>query len=123
MKNTLLKFAAQRSCQLPPSIIRLLAGKQIEIDGQKLDPVVQMMVKHFTDPPGKIGTVETTREGFDTQGDWLTHPPRADVTITPRSFDGPNGPIPCEIHRPAALLATDAPVLIFYHGGGHVGGS
>ncbi|WP_299551424.1 alpha/beta hydrolase [uncultured Tateyamaria sp.] len=123
MKNAVLKYAAQKCCRLPAPIVRLLGGKPIEIDGQRLDPLIQMMVKHFTDPPGKIGTVESTREGFDVQGDWLTHPPHPDVTIVQQRFDGPNGPIPCEIHRPKALPETDAPVLMFYHGGGHVGGS
>ncbi|MBY5934945.1 alpha/beta hydrolase [Tateyamaria omphalii] len=123
MMNSILKFAAQKACRLPAPIVRLLGGEPIVIDGQRLDPLIQMMVKRFGDPPGKIGSVASTREGFDIQGDWLTHPPHPDVMITPHSCDGPNGPIPCEIHRPNALPNTDAPVLIFYHGGGHVGGS
>ncbi|GGX51292.1 alpha/beta hydrolase [Tateyamaria omphalii] len=123
MKNTLLKFAAQTACRFPVSVVRLLAGKPVVIDGQQLDPLIQMMVKRFGDPPGQIGTVASTREGYETKGDWLTHPPHPDVIIALHTFDGPNGRIPCEIHRPKALAQKDAPVLIFYHGGGHVGGS
>ncbi|MEM9731662.1 MAG: hypothetical protein AAF997_24010, partial [Myxococcota bacterium] len=75
MKNAVLKFAARRLCQMPMPIVRLLGGRAITVDGQTLDPVVQMMVRHFTDPPGTIGTVEELRAGLDVQSERLCHPP------------------------------------------------
>ena len=43
------KFLALTFLRLPLSIIKLLIGKPIQIDGQNMDPVVQFMVKFFVD--------------------------------------------------------------------------
>lgn len=123
MSSSALKWVARAACKLPVPVMKLLSSRPYEIDGQRLDPVVQFMVRYFTDPPGTVATVEETRHGFDTQGNWLTHPPEPTVKIEPWVIRGPVGPIRCEIHRPASLPREGAPVLIFYHGGGHVGGS
>lgn len=63
------------------------------------------------------------RREFDIQGDWLAHSPSADVTITSLTIPGPVGDIACEVHRPRDANSNEAPMLIFYHGGGHVAGS
>lgn len=123
MSSSPLKWIARAACRLPIPIIKLLGGKPFEIDGQRLDPVVQFMVRFFADPPGKLASVEETRHGFDLQGNWLTHPPEPSVTIEPWLIEGPAGPVRCEIHRPASLPRSNAPVLLFFHGGGHVAGS
>jgi acetyl esterase len=123
MSSSALKWVARAACKLPVPIMKLLSGKPHQIDGQRLDPVVQFMVRYFTDPPGKVTSVEETRNGFDVQGNWLTHPPEPSVKVEPWVVQGPAGPVRCEIHRPASLPRSAAPVLVFYHGGGHVGGS
>ncbi|MCD2179320.1 alpha/beta hydrolase [Rhizobium sp. C1] len=123
MSSSPLKWVARATCRLPVPVMKLLSGKPHEIEGKRLDPVVQFMVRHFADPPGTLDSVEKTRAGFDLQGDWLTHPPAPGVRIEPWLVQGPAGPIRCEIHRPAALPRANAPVLVFYHGGGHVAGS
>lgn len=118
------KFFALTILRFPTSIIRLLVGKPIEIDGQTMDPVIQLMVKFFTDHEiGYIPSVEKERREFDIQGSWFSHHPEPSVTISPWTANGPNGEIPCEIHRPASLSAKHAPALIYYHGGGYVSGS
>jgi acetyl esterase len=104
-------------------LIRLLGGAPRVVDGQRMDPLVQFMVRYFADPPGTLASVEKTREGFDRQGTWLTHAAQPGVTIVPWVIEGPVGPIPCEIHRPRGLPVGDAPVLVFYHGGGYCAGS
>lgn len=123
MSNSLLKHAARAACRLPRPLMRALSGAPQQIDGQRLDPVVQFMVRYFADPPGTLDSVEKTRQGFDVQGDWLTHRPERSVRIEPWTCTGPAGAIPCEIYRPAGLPRHNAPVLVFYHGGGHVAGS
>eukprot|EP00667_Euglena_gracilis_P026061 EG_transcript_31067 len=118
-----LKWAARAACRLPSPVVKILGGKPREVEGQRLDPLVQMMVKHFADAPGTLDSVEKTRSGFDKQGTWLTHPPTSMVRIDPWVIQGPSGPVKCEIHRLASLPRSGAPVLVFYHGGGHVAGS
>lgn len=118
------KFFALALLKLPPSIIRLFVGKPIQVDGQVMDPVVQFMVKFFVEhETGYIPSVEDERREFDIQGSWFAHNPEPSVTITPWSVKGPNGDIPCEIHRPAALAIKLAPALLYFHGGGYVSGS
>lgn len=123
MKADLMRLAARAACRLPRPLIRLLGGPPKVVDGQRMDPLVQFMVRYFADPPGTLDSVARTREGFDVQGTWLTHRPQPGVSVTPWTAEGSAGPIPCEIHRPKGLPARDAPVLVFYHGGGHAAGS
>eukprot|EP00667_Euglena_gracilis_P022220 EG_transcript_24629 len=123
MSASPLKWAARAVCSLPLPVIRFLVGQPIKVDGQVLDPLVQLMTRHFADPPGTLDSVEKTRQGFDTQGIWLSHPPEPTVQIEPWVVEGPAGPVRCEIHRPASLPRSNAPVLVFYHGGGHAAGS
>lgn len=123
MKADVMRLAARAACRLPIPLIRLLGGPPKVVDGQRMDPLVQFMVRYFADPPGTLDSVARTREGFDIQGTWLTHRPQPGVSVTPWAAEGPIGPIPCEIHRPKGLPARDAPVLVFYHGGGHAAGS
>ncbi|WP_377188210.1 alpha/beta hydrolase [Ruegeria meonggei] len=122
MKNAVLRTIARTACRLPTPVHRLLSGPDVEIDGQTLDPLVSMMVKHFADDPNKIQSIEKIRASFDEQGDWFSHAPSPFVTMTPLVIDGPAGPINCEIHRPKGL-PSPAPVLMFFHAGGHVSGS
>ena len=118
------KFLALTFLSLPLSIIKLLIGKPIQIDGQTMDPVVQFMVKFFVDHEiGYIPLIDEERREFDIQGSWFAHNPEPSVTITKWTVNGPNGEIPFEIHRPAKLPTKHAPALIYYHGGGYVSGS
>lgn len=123
MKKTLMRAAARIACKLPTPLIKMLAGPAVTIEGQTLDPLVQFMIKYFTDPPGDVGTVKSTREGFDVQGTWLEHPHHSSVMVTCGVFDGPAGDIDYALYRPASLPTTSAPAMVFYHGGGHTGGS
>lgn len=123
MKSTILKYAARVACRLPMPLVKRLGGPPRAIDNQRLDPLVQFMVRYFADPPGTLDSVAKTRSGFDVQGTWLTHASEPTVNIKRWSFDGPVGPVHCEIHQPASLPNRDAPALIFFHGGGHVAGS
>lgn len=121
--DTLMRFAARTACKLPAPILKRLSGPKIEIDGQKLDPLVQFLVRNFADKPGYIGTVASTRSSLDSQGTWMDFPHHPSVKAQRGSFPGPAGDVPYEVYRPAGLPDKDAPVLVFYHGGGHTGGS
>lgn len=122
-KEKLERRAAYAALALPDGIKRALAGRPIEIDGQTMEPTVQFMVKFFGGPAGHIPTAEEERHDFNVKGSWFAHAPEPGVRVSELTMDGPHGPIPCELHRPASAPARGAPVLLFYHGGGHVTGS
>ncbi|WP_144944403.1 alpha/beta hydrolase [Pseudomonas oryzihabitans] len=115
-------IGARAVCALPESWIKLLAGPPVIRDGQRLDPLIQLMLRWFADKPGNISPPEKLRHTFDLQGSWLAHPLSRTVGISPYSFRGPNGPIDCEIHRGPDSRAN-ADCIVFYHGGGHSAGS
>ncbi|MEM1281915.1 MAG: alpha/beta hydrolase [Chlamydiota bacterium] len=109
---------------MPLPLVRLLIGKPIRIDGQTMDPYIQLMVKFFTTHGvGYLPTPEEERREFDIQGNWFAHDPEPSVSISKWMVNGRNGQVPCEIHRPAALSPSDAPTLVYFHGGGYLSGS
>lgn len=122
-KERLERRAAYAALALPAGIKRVLAGKPIQIDGQTMEPTAQFMVKFFGGPAGHIPTPAEERREFNVKGSWFAHPPEPSVSVSDLTMDGPHGPIPCEMHRPAGAPDKGAPVLLFYHGGGHVTGS
>lgn len=119
------KQAARTLCQAPDFVVRLLAGDQIEVDGQKLDPIVQMMVKHFVGPPGKLYPLQELRTNMDREGRWLSHDLDLQTVPVTREVFSANGiSVPVEVHRSTSLRRDEpAPVLIFIHGGGYTAGS
>lgn len=123
VSDRILRRLARTATRLPPPVVRRLAGTPITDGDRALDPLVQFMLRYFSDPPGKLTSVEETRDGFDRQGDWLAHGPAPDVDRRTMTVPGPTGPIACELHRPRRLGTADAPALLFFHGGGHVAGS
>lgn len=123
LKDQLKKRTALAALKLPVSVLKVLGGKPIAIDGQIMDPVVQFMIRYFASKPGYIPSISEERREFDLQGNWFAHDPEPSVTVNPWTPEGPNGGIPCEVHKSSALHKQDGPALIFYHGGGHVSGS
>lgn len=118
------KNLALIALKIPLPIMKLLIGKPTHIDGQTMDTVVQFMLKYFSDTKvGYIPTPEKERRDFDIQGSWFAHNPEPSVTISKWSVINSGFEIPCEIHRPNAQTSTDAPALLYFHGGGHLSGS
>ena len=75
------KHLAKFLTGLPSGVIKWLAGKPIEIDGNTMDPHIQFMVKFFASKPEREPDPVEKRRVIDVQGDWLTHPPHPDVQI------------------------------------------
>ena len=120
--DRLLGAGARVVCALPEAVIKRLAGPTIVRDGQRLDPLIQLMLRWFADQPGSVSPASKLRRSFDVQGSWLAHPLSPAVSIEPYRFQGPHGPLDCEIHRrPGANGQADC--ILFYHGGGHSAGS
>lgn len=125
MFDKIQKIAALSLLKLPKSVQKILAGKQIQIDGKSMDTTVQFMAKYFlTETKESDLTPAKLRRSFDVQGNWLAPKFAKDVKIRKwnfKSFDGET--INCEIYTPPNLPKQNAPALIFYHGGGYAAGS
>ena len=118
------KFMAIIILRLPPSIIKILIGKPIQIDGLTMDPYVQFMIKYFVDHEiGYIPSPEEERRELDIQGNWFAHKPEPSVSVKKWNVDIADGKLQCNIYRSDKLPDKKAPALLFYHGGGYVSGS
>ena len=118
------KFMALTILRLPPSIIKILIGKPIQIDGLTMDPYVQFMIKYFVDHEiGYIPSPEEERRELDIQGNWFAHKPEPSVSVKKWQVVITDGKLICNIYRSDKLPDRNAPALLFYHGGGYVSGS
>ncbi|WP_396931954.1 alpha/beta hydrolase [Mycolicibacterium sp.] len=110
---------------LPSALKRLLSGgRAITIDGNTLDPSIQMMLAAqratgmsslaVTGDP--VATRRQNREATASLDEADVHV----AAIDPIDIPGPAGIIPARHYRPAD--ADGAPLLVFYHGGGFVFG-
>jgi acetyl esterase len=110
---------------LPSPLMSLLAGKQIQIEGQGLAPELQLMLRlqRVThEPAAEDLPWEEARAALGMQSRLVggSQPIGAvrDITI-----DGPRGPIGLRLYTPTARLRGDSnPTLLFIHGGGMVYG-
>ncbi len=106
--------------RLPGGVVRRLAGPPVVVDGQTLDPLVQLLLRlsgHAEDIPGDIAPL---RGDFDSQGDWLAPMARGPVEVSEMTLPGGDGQRPVRRYRPQG---AGSGALLFLHGGGYVGGS
>jgi len=108
---------------IPPWLKRLLAGgTRITVDGNTLDPTLQLML---------AGQRRTGTGGLSASGDpevartlmRSSHSVMAAniaVPITDLTIPGPHSPLAARHYRPA--VKGHAPLLVFFHGGGFVVG-
>jgi acetyl esterase len=106
---------------LPPPVRRALAGKQVQLDGQRLDPDVQLLLKlmalegmSLTAPDPAHARAMLDRGAIVAGGHTTIPVHTRDLRI---SQD-----IGARLYTPAGL-AEGSPLLVFYHGGGWVIGS
>ncbi|MGY4710065.1 alpha/beta hydrolase [Mycolicibacterium sp. CBM1] len=110
---------------LPGGLKRLVSGgRAIAIDGNTLDPSIQMMLAAqravgmsslaVTGDP--IATRRQNREATASLDEADVHV----AAISPLDIPGPAGTIPARHYRPGD--GDGAPLLVFYHGGGFVFG-
>lgn len=104
-----------------PTALRrgLVRGRSVIIDGNTLDPTLQVMLSGLR-AVGIDGLVvdddpQVSRDSLRETS--LSMPgPQIHVGVRDLSLPGPAGPIPARHYRPAGGDA--APLLVFYHGGG-----
>lgn len=110
---------------MPAGLARALAGRAIIADGARLDPIVQIIIRNApvrnttkSDPE----TLAQERANSDATAPLLSPRPKGRVDTTDLQLPGAAGPRKARLYRPAGLPDA-APVLIYFHGGGHVHGS
>jgi acetyl esterase len=107
-----------------PSWLKLLlaGGKRIAIDGNTLDPTVQLLIvaqrRTGTGGLGATGDVEFARGLM--RNSHVVMGAHVDVPTTDLRIPGPGGQLRLRHYRPGA--ADAAPLLVFFHGGGFVVG-
>ncbi len=105
---------------VPTCAARLLAwGRSITIDGNTLDPTLQLMLsaQHALGVDG-LAVADDVAASRAVMRDGLTgfSGPQVHVGVSDLSIPGPAGDIPARHYRPTT--AEPAPLLVFYHGGG-----
>ncbi|HEY3751697.1 MAG TPA: alpha/beta hydrolase [Pseudonocardiaceae bacterium] len=109
---------------LPAPARRALAGKPVRIDGQRLDPDVQLLLR-LSEMQGIALTAETpelARAGLEHGAALAGGRPTGAMDTRELRIPDPAGPIPARLYTPAGLPAG-SPLVVFYHGGGWVIGS
>jgi acetyl esterase len=109
--------------RIPDRIKRLmLGGRSLTLDGNTLDTTLQLMLAmgHLSGREGLILSedVRVARTELDAVARQYPRV-KVDVTATEMSLPGPAGDIPAVLYR---CKADNAPLLVFYHGGGFVVG-
>ncbi|AKJ26901.1 alpha/beta hydrolase [Caldimonas brevitalea] len=120
-------LVAHTAMRLPASLLSRLAGEPVVVDGQALNPQVQLMLKLRTlggKKPWSELSVDKARRQFEGEGNMLAPRPSQPVSSSDLQLDTATGPMRVRRYRPATLSGSaPAPTLVYYHGGGFVLGS
>jgi acetyl esterase len=99
----------------------LVRGRSVIIDGNTLDPTLQLMLSglHAVGIDGLVVDDDAAASRAQLHQNMQELPgPQIHVEARDMSIPGPAGEIPARNYRPAGDAA--APLLVFYHGGGWV---
>ncbi len=111
---------------LPASARRRLAGPPIAVDGEPLDPDLQLLLRleRMTSAGTPAVPVERRRQHLDVASALVGGRPPAGVDSRAVVIDraGPEPPLAARLYRPEGL-ADGSPLLVYFHGGGWVTGS
>ena len=121
--NAALRVGVRVVPLIPARLKQLLAGgARITIDGNTLDATAQLMLaaqrRSGTGGLGASGDIDTARVLM--RNSHVAMAPRIAVPTTESVVPGPAGPVRTRHYRPPD--AANAPLLVFFHGGGFVVG-
>ncbi|WP_424183895.1 alpha/beta hydrolase [Actinokineospora sp. G85] len=113
-------LGAKAAYALPRPLRRVLAGKPIRIDGQELslDAQLMLVLQKISGQSLVVDTPENSRKRLEIGKSLVGGDPIEPVTVRGVNADG----VPARLYTPAGV-GEDAPLLVFYHGGGWVVGS
>jgi acetyl esterase len=124
-RDTLETLIVRGLGALPPQVQRILAGgRPVRIDGQELDPEVQLTLllmklsgrSAFEELPVEEARAEIRREAALYSGATIPVEGVEDIEVP-----GAAGPLAARLFTPAGVSAP-APLLVYLHGGGWVVG-
>ncbi|TJZ76379.1 alpha/beta hydrolase [Rhodococcus oryzae] len=106
--------------RMPAGVLRRVAGRPVEIEGNVLDPEMQLILalqkvegRPFEERPIPEGRRVLLSSSRVVGGNLPIG------AVTDRDIDGPAGPLRLRIYTPRGLTTT-SPALFFIHGGGWV---
>jgi len=108
--------------RLPTSVVRAAAGSPVVVDGKRLDPDMQLMLRLARVEGPAVEDVSVTRGRAILRSSARLaggNPPIG--AVTDRFIDGPGGRLGLRFYTPRDLAGA-SPALVFYHGGGWVYG-
>ncbi len=109
---------------VPPAAIRATLGPPPEVDGQRLQPAVQLLLalsdRVGAGTGGPDETPEQRRANLRRSAPLAMPRPRG-VRAFPLTILGPSGPLPARVYRPAGWSGP-LPTIVYFHGGGWVVG-
>jgi acetyl esterase len=116
--------AARALSALPPRAQVRLSGKPaVRIDGQVLDPEIQMtlaLLERRGDPTVETLAPEEGRRVTRRQAEVFSGPPIPMRDVRDLTVSGAEGPLPARHYVPEEPGAGPHPLLVFLHGGGFV---
>jgi len=120
VRGSLEPLLARGLSALPDRATRLLAGRPIRIDGQELHPQVRLALRleRLTGGSEILPVAEArARRRHDAR---VFSGPRIEVErVSEIALPGPAGEIRARLYTPQGL-GEAAPLVVYYHGGGHV---
>ncbi len=108
---------------LPAAAVQRLAGDPVEIDAQRLDPHIQLVLKLEPDTMSAAAfRADPVAARHRLRRDVLAlHAGQTPVgSVENLTVDGATGPLRARLYRPANV--TSPPLVVFFHGGGFVEG-
>jgi acetyl esterase len=123
----LLRWGFRVLFGLPRPAKRLLAGRPVHLDGQSLDPDLQLL--------GRVGAalarggggldavaIAEQRRQADLAAEAVAEPGLDDLLTSDWEVPGADGPLPARLYVPPSEPTSRA-LLVYFHGGGFVMGS
>ncbi|GEE03460.1 putative lipase/esterase LipN [Gordonia spumicola] len=114
------RAVAQLLDHLPRSVKRAVGGTPIVVDGEPLDPTVQIVLRMISAMPGSDFTETPEDEGrkaLDREALIFGGAPLP-VDVESLTVPSADGPIPARMYRPCG--SRPAGLVIYFHGGGWV---
>ncbi len=115
--------AARTALGLPPLAIKSLVGKPVRLDGQRLDPQIQLLLRMNRIAGGdgwERFDVFEIRARMESDGGVLAGAPKQPVQVEDIGVQGEVDIRRARVYRPAARAHETLPALVFFHGGGFV---
>lgn len=114
-------------CRLSPRVSRLVFGRPPSIDGRRLDPTMQVMLRlaEAVDRSTMIGGLPPPEARRYVEEDAAAGRgrPLPMASVADLSYPGPAGPLPARLYVPNGSPPAPRPLLLYFHGGGWVVGS